>query len=82
MKGRDLIYWKNDNIYLIETRTPLGKNFGNGGVSVKFEEAEAKKGFSSVLFGNGRTTLRGFTEPINMMTKGREFGTKAKAQDG
>ena len=43
MEGRDLVYWKNGNIYLTETRSPLAKNFGNGGVKAKFEEAEAKK---------------------------------------
>ena len=29
--------------FIIKTRSPLAKNFGNGGVKVKFEEAETKK---------------------------------------
>ena len=43
MEGQDLVYWKNGNIYSTETRSSLAKNFGNGGVKVKVEEAEAKK---------------------------------------
>ena len=43
MEIRHLVYWKNGKTYLIETRSPLTKNFGDGGVNVKFEEAEAKK---------------------------------------
>ena len=43
MEDRDLVYWKNGKIYLTKTRSPLTKNFGHGGVKVKFEEAEAKK---------------------------------------
>ena len=56
MENRDLVYWKNGKIYLTETRSPLTKNFGDGGVKVKFEEAEAKK--ASAMYYSATAGLR------------------------
>ena len=55
MENRDLFYQKNSKIYLTETRSPLTKNFGDGDVRVKFEEAEAKK--ASAMYYSATTGL-------------------------
>ena len=61
MENRDLVYWENGKIYLTETRSPLTKNFGDGGVKVKFEEAEAKK--ASAMYYSATAGLRPDDKP-------------------